>query len=56
MIVLYRYTLKLGQKACDTLSILKKLALQKKLQMFVTHNVFLDKKLKHNNNKTNNQT
>jgi len=33
MLVLYRYTLKLGQKSCDMVSILKKLALQKELQM-----------------------
>jgi len=38
------------------LSILNKLILQKKLQMFVTNNVFWDKKLKQNNSKTKNQT
>jgi len=31
------------------LSILKKLTLQKKLQTSVTNNVFVDKKVKHNN-------
>jgi len=34
----------------------KKLTLQKELQHFVTNNELLDKKLKHNNNKTKNQT
>ena len=34
-------------------SVLNKLTLQKKLQNFATNNVFLDKQVKHNNNKTN---
>jgi len=39
------------------LSILNKLTLKKDLQKFVTNKVLLDKKLKHNNNKTKkNQT
>jgi len=38
------------------LSILNKLILQKNLQNIVTNNVFMDKKEKHNKNKTKNQT
>ena len=54
MLGLYLYTLIISHKSCNMLSILNKLTVQKKLQNFVTHNVFLDKK--HNNNKTKYQT
>jgi len=56
MLGLYLYTLIIGHKSCNMLSILNKLALQKVLKHFVTKSVFLDKKRKINNNKTNNQT
>jgi len=47
-----------GHKYRKMLSLQNKLKLQKELQIFVTHNVFLDKKYKHNNNNNNtkNQT
>jgi len=41
---LYLYTLFIGHKSCNMLGILNKLTLQKKLQNFVTNNVFWDKK------------
>jgi len=41
---MYLYTLTIGKKSCNMLSILKKLTLQRKLQTFVTNSVFLDKK------------
>jgi len=43
-ICLYLFTLIIGHKSSDMLSILKKLTLQKKLQNSVTNNVFWDKK------------
>ena len=46
MLSLYLYTLIIGHKSCNMLSILHKLTLQKKLQNFVTNNVFLDKNSK----------
>jgi len=44
MLGLYFYTLLIGHKSCNVLSILNKLALNKKLQNFETNNVFLEKK------------
>ena len=44
MLGLYLYTLIIGHKSCNMLSILNKLTLQKKLQTFVINNVFLNKK------------
>jgi len=52
MLGLYLYTLIIGHNSCNMLSILNKFTLQKKLQNIVTNNVFLDKKVKHNHNKT----
>jgi len=46
MLGLYLYTLIIGHKSCNMLSILNKLILQKKLQNFVTTNVFGTKKVK----------
>jgi len=43
---LYINTLKIGHKSCNILSILNKLSLQKKLQTYVTNNVFWTKKVK----------
>ena len=43
MLDLYLYTLIIGHKACNMLSILNKLTLQKELHNVVTCNVFLDK-------------
>jgi len=40
----YLYTLIIGHKSCNILSILNKLTVQKELQNYVTNNVFLDKK------------
>jgi len=56
MLDLYIYTLKIGHKSCKILCILNELTLQKELQHCVTDNVLLEKKLKHNNNKTKNET
>ena len=58
MLGLYLYTLKIGLKYFNMLSILHKFTLQKKLQNFVTKNVcvFCTEKLQHNNNKTKHQT
>jgi len=44
MLGLYLYTLIIGHESCNMLNILNKLTLQKELQIFVTKNVFLDKK------------
>jgi len=44
MLGLYFYTLTIGHKFCNMLSILDKLKLQKELQNVVTNNVFWDKK------------
>jgi len=44
MLDLYFYTLVIGHKSCNMLSILNKLALNKKLQNFETNNVLLVKK------------
>jgi len=52
MLGLYLYTLTISHKSSNMLRILNKLTLYKELQTFETNNVFLDKKLKHNNNKT----
>jgi len=46
MLGLYLYTLIIGHKSCNMLSILNKLTLLKELQTFVTNNVFFDKKVK----------
>jgi len=46
MLGLYLYTLIIGHKSCNMLSILNKLTLQKKLQKKLTNNVVLDKKSK----------
>ena len=46
MLGLYHYTLIIGHKSCNMLSILNKLTLSNELQTFVTNNVFLDKKSK----------
>jgi len=46
MLGLYHYTIIIGHKSCNMLSILNKLTLQKKLENFVTNNVFFDKKVK----------
>jgi len=43
MLGLYLYTLIIGHKYCNMLSILNKLPLQKELQKFVTNNVFWQK-------------
>ena len=51
---LYRYTLIIGHKSCNMLSMLNKFTLNKELQTLVRNNVSLDKKHKHN--KTNDQT
>jgi len=42
----YIYTLIIGHKSCNQLSILNKLTLQKKLQNCMTKNVLLDKQVK----------
>ena len=58
MLGLYLYTLLIGHKSCNILSILNKWKLSKELQTFVTNNVFLTKsknttttkqKIKHKN-------
>jgi len=46
MLGLYLYTLRIGHKSGNVLSILNKLTLQKGLQTFVTNNVFFDEKVK----------
>jgi len=46
MLGLYLYTLIISHKSSNMLRILNKLTLFKKLQTFVTNNVFLDKKVK----------
>jgi len=46
MLGLYLYTLIAGYKSCKLLSILNELTLQRKLQTFVTYNVFLYKQVK----------
>ena len=43
MLGLYLYTLTIGHKFCNMLSMLNKLTLQQELQTFLTNNVFLDK-------------
>jgi len=43
MLALYLYTLIIGHKFCNVLSILNKFSLQKKLQNIVKNNVFWDK-------------
>jgi len=54
---LYHYTLRISYKFYKLLSVLNKLTLQKDMQNVVTNCVFIDKKLKHNNNnKIENQT
>ena len=46
MLGLYLYTLIIGRKSCNTLSILNKLILLKELQYFAINNVFWTKKVK----------
>ena len=46
MLGLYLFTLIIGHKYCNTLSILNKLTSYKELQYFAINNVFLDKKVK----------
>jgi len=46
MLGLYLYTLRIGHKSGNMLSLINKLKLQKELQTFVTNNVFLTKKSK----------
>ena len=46
MLGLYLYTLIIGHKSCNMLGILNKLILLKELQTIVINNVFLDKKVK----------
>jgi len=46
MLGLYLHTLIISHKSCIMLSILNKLILQKTLQNIVTNNVFMDKKIK----------
>ena len=46
MLGLYLYTLIIGHKSSNMLRILNKLTLYKELQTLVTNNVFLDKKVK----------
>ena len=46
MLGLYLFTLIIGHKSCNTLSILNKLTLLKELQYFAIYNVFLEKKSK----------
>jgi len=46
MLGLYIYTLRIGHKSGNMLSILNKFTLQIELQFFVTNNVFFDKKVK----------
>ena len=46
MLGLYLYTLRIGHKSGNMLSILNKLTLQKELHISVTNNVFFDKKVK----------
>ena len=43
MLGLYLYTLIIGHKSCNMLSIINKLTLQKELQNFMTNNVFWTK-------------
>jgi len=52
MLSMYLYTLLISHKSCKMLRMLNKLTLQKDLQNVVTNNAFIDKKYKHNNNKT----
>jgi len=56
MLGLYLYTLIIGHKSCNMLSILNKFTLQKLLQKIVTCNRVFGQNVKHNNNKTKNQT
>jgi len=44
MLGLYLYSLIIGHKSCNVLSMLNKLSLQRELQNVVTNNVFMDKK------------
>ena len=46
MLGLYLYTLIIGHKSCNMLSILNKLTLQKQLKTFAINNVLLKKKVK----------
>ena len=56
MLGLYLYTLIIGHKSFNMLSILNKLTLQKKYQKFMANNVFLDKKVKTTTTKQQNET
>jgi len=46
MLGLYLYTLIIGHKSCNMLSIINKLTLQKELQKFVTYNRVFGQKVK----------
>jgi len=46
MLGLYLYTLIIGHKSCNMLSILNKLTFQRELQNIVTNHVLFDKKVK----------
>jgi len=46
MLGLHLYSIIIGNKYCSMLSILNKLTLYKELQTFLKYNVFLDKKVK----------
>ena len=46
MLGLYLYTLIISHKSCNMLGLLNKLTMYKELPTFVTNNVFLDKKVK----------
>jgi len=54
MLDLHLYTLIIGYKSCNMLSILNKLILQKELQNFVTNNVFGPKVKTQQQNKNSN--
>ena len=46
MLGLYLFTLIIGHKSCNTLSILNKLTLKRNCNILAKNNVFLDKKVK----------
>jgi len=56
MLGMYFYTLIIGHKSCNMLSIKDKLTLQRELQNVVTNNVFLDKTQQQQNKKSNIKT
>jgi len=56
MLGLYLYTLTISHKSSNMLRILNKFTLYKELQTFETNNVFLDKKVKTQQQQNKNQT